>query len=353
MEDYEFDWLETDVTSEAKIAESTLGKTEDEIQRFTVNESLADVDRVCLFLDPAAHPLQRRHAMETLHTALLGGSISATELDRLHTAVVAVLPNCDDKDKEAAAGSLCSALTACEGKPALLEKIPLALLPLTLLVLDKTDASKDAPVARAWLRVLELIVKSVPHSVVVSQVLPLSSRLCEGDRSPHTRSLACRIMGLTIPQLTPTEVEDLILKQAITLCQDTESEVRVAMCEQLSTFARVLPTEKRKALLVKELEELLGDEDNSVRGAAFASMVDMVDLLPPATLPSLVFPTFHKFCRSASQELLEIVINTSAKFLSKVIHGLPQDSEIFEDFATCFKEWAGGRSAPLRKGLQE
>jgi hypothetical protein len=63
------------------------------------------------------------------------------------------------------------------------------------------------------------------------------------------------------------DIEQLLLQRIVALCQDTDYQVRVAMCAQLPAVALGVGRESTQKQLLDEIFELVQDEEMQVRSA--------------------------------------------------------------------------------------
>lgn len=92
--------------------------------------------------------------------------------------------------------------------------------------------------------------------------------------------------------------------------QDVAAHLLVKVTETVCLQEKVLP----------ELYELLRDEELTVQNAAFASLVQMLDYLPPEIRQTKIMP----FLRLCAPELTELILAAELK-----IHSNSKNLELF------------------------
>ena len=116
------------------------------------------------------------------------------------------------------------------------------------------------------------------------------------------------------------------MKKAVALCQDTDYEVRAAMCDQLNNIAKAVGMETAKRELLREYQELMVDEHRYVKERAMTNLIQLLDFLDHGmqhnhffinkdTKVSFVIPSFKKHCEDKSDTLLPLVIKEFGVFL--------------------------------------
>ncbi|OAE32256.1 hypothetical protein AXG93_1865s1140 [Marchantia polymorpha subsp. ruderalis] len=213
------------------------GRSGEEIERLTVDDSLSDLDRAKLFLSPGAHQLQQNCALERLPKVFQ---------EYKQAAYRALFPGFTtwiesyNSQSQVAAGEAFMAILKDTSLP---KEVGLWLLPTTLSMLS-TNRNQD--VARVWLKCLCGIVPTLPRKVVFDELMHIALSKGESQQSVQARTACCAILGAIAPLLKREEIEKYFLQKAMGLCQDTDLEVRVCMCEQLNHIARAVGLDTTK-----------------------------------------------------------------------------------------------------------
>ena len=146
--------------------------------------------------------------------------------------------------------------------------------------------------------------------------------------SLQNRVSCCRIIGHLCKFVDGRIIENNCLPLALSLCQDTATEVRVTMCSQLATLARSIgylyllyissyfrAVESAKYVL-PEILELLKDEEIEVRLCAYESFVSLLDFFDRETRQTKMIP----FLKTIHKEFLSEMIVVIAKHFGPVLH---------------------------------
>ncbi|BFI43170.1 serine/threonine-protein phosphatase 4 regulatory subunit 4 [Marchantia polymorpha subsp. ruderalis] len=314
------------------------GRSGEEIERLTVDDSLSDLDRTKLFLSPGAHQLQQNCALERLPKVFQ---------EYKQAAYRALFPGFTtwiesyNSQSQVAAGEAFMAILKDTSLP---KEVGLWLLPTTLSMLS-TNRNQD--VARVWLKCLCGIVPTLPRKVVFDELMHIALSKGESQQSVQARTACCAILGSIAPLLKREEIEKYFLQKAMGLCQDTDLEVRVCMCEQLNHIARAVGLDTTKEKVLPELYELLRDEELTVQNAAFASLVQMLDYLPPEIRQTKIMPFLRLFCPPNESCLLITLPRLIGELMCKMVFDLTDDE--FQPLMEAYKTYARHSSEEVRK----
>jgi len=162
------------------------------------------------------------------------------------------------------------------------------------------------------------------------------------------RILACQIFGRLAELIDAESIETGFFVQAMSMCQDTNYEVRCAMASQLAHIAAGISPSSVESTLLPELLELAGDEVVVVRLAAFDAAVNILDTLPAKLRRERIVPLLKQFCRETSDEVRLAVTQAFGKFLIKIAPDLPGDGDSLLFYET-FKTRADKAEVELRR----
>lgn len=269
-------------------------------------EGDTDLQRAQRYLD--GDPVQLQALVENLAGLVRSSGRAAW---RIVAAVAHRLPSMD-KEGQAAAAAAFAAL----GREHLLPPPELAeLLPVVLAGLSaasgtsghtmhaRQGAHSSPELQAAWLACLAELAPALEPRTLRAKLLPLVVGRGPGAAAAlPARCLSCALLGLLAPRLGREELERTGLRAAAALCQDTEWQVRRAMCLQLPTLVAAtagpapapLPqppgTEALMASVLAETLALADDEEAAVRAAAWRSLAAMVPLASPAARRRLLLP---------------------------------------------------------------
>ncbi|GAQ81030.1 hypothetical protein KFL_000690115 [Klebsormidium nitens] len=309
------DWpvgsMAEDGINEMAVAVLVEQRIADELARLSVDESLSDVDRAKMFLQPGAHPLQQSCAITKL-----------PQLFREHgkAAVLAVTPALAtflDQAQPAAQIACAEALQrAISEGPVASESVSL-LLPLMLKILGQP---RPDTVTEAWLSVLCAALPKLPPKIVREELLAFALAKGRVEEPPLARALCATLLGsiAAVGVLDTRDLQAALLKKTTALCQDTDASVRCAMCCQLGAVARGVRPEECAGGVVPELLELLEDEQATVRAAAAETLTGMLDGLPKDVRKQKGVPLFKGLCALTDPPLLPAFARLFGEMLWKL-----------------------------------
>lgn len=97
---------------------------------------------------------------------------------------------------------------------------------------------RDENVAGAWAQTLFAAFPNIPKNQLHSDVLDLANSKGDLTETVASRILCCRLYGKLASVLDARTIEQGFFPKAMALCQDTDFEVRIEMCHQLSAIGR-------------------------------------------------------------------------------------------------------------------
>ncbi|KAL2610400.1 hypothetical protein R1flu_028973 [Riccia fluitans] len=315
------------------------GRSGEEIERFTVDENLTELERITLFLSPGAHQLQQCCALERLPKIFQEYKGSANRA--LFPALTAWIESYSPQS-QVAAGEAFVATTEDTSLPI---EVRQWLLPT---VLYMVNSNRNLEVARIWLKSLCAIIQTLPRQVILDDLMPLAVSKGESQQSAQSRTDACAIFGAIAPLLKAEEIGKNFLLKAMGLCQDTDLEVRVCMCEQLNKIARAVGVDTTKEKILPELYELLKDEELAVQNAALETLVQMLDYLPAEIRQTKIMPYLRPFCPPEETDVVLIALpRVIGELMCKLVYDLSDDD--FQPLMEAYKSYARHSSEEVRK----
>ncbi|XP_032364388.1 serine/threonine-protein phosphatase 4 regulatory subunit 4, partial [Etheostoma spectabile] len=141
------------------------------------------------------------------------------------------------------------------------------------------------------------------------------------SHSLQARLASCRILGKVACKFDSHIVKTELLPLARSLCQDQDLEVRACMCRQLEILARAGGVDTTRTELLGDLVELAGDEDSSVRLAAFDTVINLLEMMDSDDRLHVVVPMVMAACEVSSQEDEGVVASLAFQF-GKLCTGL-------------------------------
>lgn len=126
-----------------------------------------------------------------------------------------------------------------------------------------------------------------------------------------------RVLGAISARLDKKKIEELYLQKALTLCQDTDYDVRCSMCSQLKLIAFALGAKSAKEHVLPELIELNLDEEPVVRESAAKSVLELLEIFDSETRTNTIIPMWKKFCEDPVGKIPVLVASTIGQFMYK------------------------------------
>uniref|UniRef100_A0A673AG79 Protein phosphatase 4, regulatory subunit 4 n=1 Tax=Sphaeramia orbicularis TaxID=375764 RepID=A0A673AG79_9TELE len=286
-----------------------LFQSAEEIDQLTVDEDLNDIERA-VYLLSFGQEVQRVSVISNLPSLVRQNP--AETFRRVVPKVREVLNGAGAEIQLAAAASF---LTILQDDIILIHTHTYSILKTVLLHLNH----RDTVVSNAWLETLLSAIGALPKETIKQEVLNPLLYQSQLSHSLQARLASCRILGKIASKFDSHIVKKELLPLAHSLCQDVEFEVRASMCRQLENIARATGTE-----LLPELVELAGDEESSVRLAAFDTIINLMEMIDSDDRLHVVVPLVMSVCDSSSQADEAVMASLSFQF-GKLCSGLAGD----------------------------
>ena len=283
-----------------------------EAERLSIDESLSDIERFEIMLSPSADPLQHSHALSSLSEllALHGGPALRALYGQpalplfpspffLPSPVASSHPSLPAQR----AGTLDRAMRkfdaelVCMLADGLTESVVsnyLAssdvhelVLPCALTALRNAS---DRDSLEAWANLASACLPHLPALPSDADLVELAVSAGSVEQPAHSRVLACKLLGAVAPYASCSTYHSLLKEPITRLCQDTDSEVRAAMCNQLVTLHPLLGSPHFVEQAQPLLEELASDEEAHVRGMVLTVLTLLLQKLPAETCKATVVP---------------------------------------------------------------
>uniref|UniRef100_I3IUL4 Protein phosphatase 4 regulatory subunit 4 n=1 Tax=Oreochromis niloticus TaxID=8128 RepID=I3IUL4_ORENI len=274
-------------------------QTAEEIDQLTVDEDLNDIERA-VYLLSVGQEVQRVSVISNLPSLVRQNP--AETFRRVVPKVREVLNGAGAEIQLAAAASF---LTILQDDIILIHTHTYSILKIVLLHLNH----RDTVVSTAWLETLLLAINALPKETIKQEVLNPLLHQSQLSHAPQARLASCRILGKVACKFDSYIVKKELLPLARSLCQDPEFEVRACMCRQLESIARATGAE-----LLPDLVELAGDEDSSVRLAAFDTITNLMEMMDSDDQLHIVIPLVMAVCEASLQEDEAIMASLSFQF---------------------------------------
>uniref|UniRef100_A0AAX7W350 Protein phosphatase 4, regulatory subunit 4 n=1 Tax=Astatotilapia calliptera TaxID=8154 RepID=A0AAX7W350_ASTCA len=279
-------------------------KTAEEIDQLTVDEDLNDIERA-VYLLSVGQEVQRVSVISNLSSLVRQNP--AETFRRVVPKVREVLNGAGAEIQLAAAASF---LTILQDDIILIHTHTYSILKIVLLHLNH----RDTVVSNAWLETLLLAINALPKETIKQEVLNPLLHQSQLSHAPQARLASCRILGKVACKFDSYIVKKELLPLARSLCQDPEFEVRACMCRQLESIARATGVDDTRTELLPDLVELAGDEDSSVRLAAFDTIINLMEMMDSDDQLHVVIPLVMAVCEASLQEDEAIMASLSFRF---------------------------------------
>ncbi|KAF7231137.1 serine/threonine-protein phosphatase 4 regulatory subunit 4 [Nothobranchius furzeri] len=286
-------------------------KTAEEIDQLTVDEDLNDIERA-IYLLSVGQEVQKACIISNLPTLVRQNP--AETFRRVVPKVREVLTGAAPEIQLAAATSL---LTILQDDIILIHTHTFSILKTVLLHMNH----RDPVVSGAWLETLLLAIDALPKDTIRQEVLNPLLYQSQLSQSVQGRLTSCRILGKVACKFDSLMVKTELVPLARSLCQDPESEVRVCMCRQMEIIARAVGVDDTRTKVLPELAELAGDEESSVRVAAFDSIINLMEMLDSEDRLNVLVPMVMAVCDGSSQVDEAVMLSLSFQF-GKLCSGL-------------------------------
>ncbi|KAG0582621.1 hypothetical protein KC19_3G073400 [Ceratodon purpureus] len=187
----------------------------------------------------------------------------------------------------------------------------------------KSHRSPD--VMHSWLGTMRALVPLIPQQMLKEDLLQLALAKAQGEETSQAHSVSCNIFGAIAPLLDGKLIMQTYLHKAMALCQDTDTEVRTCMCEQLDPISRSVGLNTFMIFVFPELNELLKDEEPVVQAAAIESLVRLLDFLPPDIRQTQVLPSLRSLCDEGSAAMHVTLARLLGDIIVKMVPDLLDD----------------------------
>eukprot|EP01012_Entosiphon_sulcatum_P067051 TRINITY_DN9655_c0_g1_i1.p1 TRINITY_DN9655_c0_g1~~TRINITY_DN9655_c0_g1_i1.p1 ORF type:complete len:909 (+),score=100.98 TRINITY_DN9655_c0_g1_i1:34-2727(+) len=317
---------------------------DDQVEKFVEQEQLSDVEKLLYLLHNGSNA-QRIGAIES--AKLLPWAENIERFDGAQSEGALVLHQIgesvwqlDPEVQTACADSIHDLLRVLQ--PCHVE----LLLPLLLTM----TSLHNEDIRAKWYPVLLEALRHLRTEVLEGEVLQLALRKGDLSETPESRGLSCEMLGLLAHRLPGPVVERGFLREAMTLCQDTDYTVRIRISRQLQSVARAVGPAKAKTVVMRELLELLKDEEPEVQRTAFTSLVEILDLFDDAYRRGVLLPLIRNYVANPPDTLHDLLLRLFGKILWSLASDVHQRDEDLLVFCNFFKLCAQ-RAAPPPGGL--
>ncbi|KAL5036572.1 hypothetical protein BDV3_005775 [Batrachochytrium dendrobatidis] len=283
---------------------SRLYKSNEEIEKLIVEESLSEVDRAVWLLRNGTS-VQKLSVINSVNRLVVefNDDFRATILPILLEIVVLEPPVFQ------------RALGKCMVDILTQSLLPAKTVQLIVLLSRKFIDGKDEDAANIWSNVFISCIKYIPIDTITQQILP-EALVDGGLAQPAPFRIWCgRVLGAIAMRLDGKRIEELFLKKVLSLCQDTDYDVRTSMCNQLTMIAKALGPKLTKTELIPEYLELVMDEECVVRKAAMDNLMELLEVLDADTKLVSIIPLWRRLCDERPQGIMVSIVKHLGAFL--------------------------------------
>ena len=207
---------------------------------------------------------------------------------------------------------------------------------------------KTETIRKEWSALALEICGALPAAVLTREMIPLALKKTEHSEPHDQRVFGCTLIGRLCRKLDAETICNSILRKAMFLCQDTDTNVRVTMCAQLSEVARAIGLQLTKERITRELFELLVDEEKLVSRAAFTALIDLVEFFDAPYRREHFYPIIKSYISSPPEEVLSLLTEEFGRFLWKIKSDV-QTQEDVTLFANFFRQSAQKPDPDVRR----
>lgn len=286
-------------------------KSQEEIERLTVDENLDDIERAVLLLSSGVE-IQKLSIINNL-SRLLGKN--SADVNRKVIPVLREYLYIAPVHVQLEAANSFSRVIQDEFIPPYM--FASSFLPIVLHNIE----NRDTVVANAWLRTLLTSIDFLPKDVIKREILGIAIAKGQLSQSVNCRLASCKLLGQIAPKFETYWIKKELVALVASLCQDVDYEVRACMCQQLETIARALGLESTQSIIIPELVELTNDEETNVRLAGLETITNLLSLLDDDTCTAIIIPLVQKFCDEIPKDRWESLL-TVARLFGKLSYGL-------------------------------
>ncbi|KAI9140034.1 armadillo-type protein [Paraphysoderma sedebokerense] len=313
---------------ELKIS-NRLNKTREEIERYSVDESLDDIARAIFLLRNGAN-VQKLSIISNL--GKLHAEYPKQTSDKIVPELLDILPlQSTAEDVKVNAGK--GLMDLIKSRKYCAESALNCMIAQIKKLLDNDSEAIRETFCDLYITLIE---NGISVDLIRKEIIP--EALIEGGlaQPSKNRLWCCRILGASSKRLDEETIQKIYLRKALSLCQDTDYEVRACMCEQLNLIAKRIGPQLIKEHFVCEYLELTADEEDTVRQAALINLVNLLDRLDAETKRKTIIPLWTRLCTEKSTSTVATVAKTFGQFLVNC-NDVMEDEDI--EFFIEFYQW--------------
>eukprot|EP00002_Diphylleia_rotans_P016563 TRINITY_DN3225_c0_g1_i13.p1 TRINITY_DN3225_c0_g1~~TRINITY_DN3225_c0_g1_i13.p1 ORF type:complete len:630 (+),score=113.31 TRINITY_DN3225_c0_g1_i13:114-2003(+) len=335
------DWDTGKMIGESMDALKQSLKSQEELASYSLPEDVDDIERVCILLD-SQHAIQKASALQLIPSLfrqsyrqvsdkvfpkLLKDHVLLTMDSGLQIMIAETLTSCVQA----------KVLTARQVSDYFLSPL-----------MSMLQGRSDGDVTEAWTVAFVTAIDFMPVDVLRGKIVEFVMNRSDLSNLVASRVIAAKIMGALSHHLEAQVIEASFFKRSLMLCQDTDYEVRAAMCQQLEFIAKSVGPNVSQVDLVYELQELLKDEELSVKSAALTTFVNLSDFFEKKIRKDVIIPQLKGMCSNPPEDMIPII----TRLFGEMIHRISGDFEDEDEamiFYNFFKLLAKKPEVEIRK----
>eukprot|EP01135_Chromosphaera_perkinsii_P008024 Nk52_evm96s1073 gene=Nk52_evmTU96s1073 len=314
------------------------GKPKEEIEKGVISEKLNEYQRAEEIIK-SGNIVQLMNLFDTVHVLAANPKFGEDVHCQLLPKMIKLLDNVSPELNEAA-GSAFAKLIELNGE---------IYSPLLYPVIESkiTGAAKGTfreKLHSAW---VSSLLKSMNHLSIEKlkdEVLPLALKKGELSEKVLSRKACCRILGMLVQRLEKTFILEKVLGKFLSLCQDTDYEVRVTITYELKHLINAVDEDTIEKKIVPEIVELLKDEEQVVQIASFEAVVKSLGSFKSDSIEKEIFPFLKDTMRGVEEDAKEPFFKLVSFMFGSFFHtaycklDLKQEKQFFVDLYTQFSE---------------
>ncbi|ETN11085.1 hypothetical protein PPTG_22648 [Phytophthora nicotianae INRA-310] len=197
------------------------------------------------------------------------------------------------------------------------EQVTKLLVPFALDIIAEIQQKDFAEEASS---VVIALLPRIGTALKKTQILRVAIEKGDVSQTPGSRLICCFILGAVtaLNLLSAPDIEGLYFQKMMSLCQDTDAEVRKCMCIQLDGLARAVGEEHACKELLPELLELLNDEEEQVKQIAFLALLSLFDFFPARDRTKQIIPEFIGIAESLPDYLVPLLAEQYGQLVTKL-----------------------------------
>eukprot|EP01112_Ceratiomyxa_fruticulosa_P019163 TRINITY_DN6229_c0_g2_i1.p1 TRINITY_DN6229_c0_g2~~TRINITY_DN6229_c0_g2_i1.p1 ORF type:complete len:952 (-),score=180.52 TRINITY_DN6229_c0_g2_i1:67-2649(-) len=323
-------------------------KSNEELEKLTLKEGLSEVDRALVLLS-SSNWIQKFSVVNNLLTLFKENKKDATEkiLLKITHIPAKVRPDREEREFFMNVGSNLTVLL--QEKLICTKNASEIVLPCAIkMIKNSQPPQKDDPMMNIWVDTFLAAIPLLQPELLREKVIPFACSLGELSQTVSSRVLCCIILGTLSNNVEQSTIQTSYFRQAMDLCQDTDFEVRSQMATQLDPIARRIgDVEPTKREILKELYDLVNDEEPVVKRSALQSLVSLLNFYDTNTRQEFLVPMVKELCKLPSETSIPALSMYFGELYSSISKDLEED-EVMQMYQ-CYKIMSKHKQPEIRQ----